>query len=36
LNMIPGLTPTLGVPKIQPHPGRVGLADVQIVRMEVE
>ena len=36
LNMIPGLTPTLGLPMIQPHSARIGLADVQIIRMEVE
>lgn len=36
LTMQPGLTPTLGQAKIQPHPQRVGLADVDIVRMEVE
>lgn len=36
LTMQPGLTPTLGQPLIQPHPKRVGLADVDIVRMEVE
>lgn len=36
LTMHPGLTPTLGAPIITPHPARVGLADVDIVRMEVE
>ena len=37
LTMHPGLTPTLGQPRIQAHPKRVGLADVEIVtRMEVE
>jgi len=36
LNMSPGLTPTLGERVVQPHPARVGLADVDIVKMEVE
>jgi len=36
LTMQPGITPTLGQPIIQGHPKRVGLADVEIVRMEVE
>jgi 20S proteasome subunit beta 2 len=36
LTMHPGLTPTLGPPTIVPHRARVGLADVDIVRMEVE
>ena len=36
LNMTPGLTPTLGAPVITPHPAKVSLADVDVVRMEVE
>ena len=36
LNMTPGLTPTLGAPIIQNHPAKVSLADVDVVRMEVE
>jgi 20S proteasome subunit beta 2 len=36
LTMQPGLTPTLGPTITIPHPARVSLADVDIVRMEVE
>ena len=36
LTMTPGLTPTLGTTQVVPHPARVGLADVDVVRMEVE
>jgi 20S proteasome subunit beta 2 len=36
LTMKPGLTPTIGVPTIVPHPKMVGLTDVFVVEMEVE
>ncbi|CAJ1943325.1 unnamed protein product [Cylindrotheca closterium] len=36
LSMVPGLTPTIGNPLIQPHPARVSLADVDVVMETVE
>mmetsp|Transcript_6262 Transcript_6262/g.17986 ORF Transcript_6262/g.17986 Transcript_6262/m.17986 type:complete len:290 (-) Transcript_6262:55-924(-) len=34
LQMTPGLTPTLGQPIMQPHPARVGLADIEVMEVE--